>query len=253
MVVAAPHRQIVMDLEPGGSHLLHRPHLVEHVFERRKVVLQPGVAPGRKLLHRLRHPLGMRRHRPAGDRNPRAMPLAEQLVDRHPRRLTHQVVHRHPQPQAGFVPHPVERIAAQVLLADRFRLHSVPLSQTNQLAVGLHHIHHAAGGAVEVPQFIRLEIDIRHRDLVRFNRGDPQPISREPRPVPRLQRRQPVTESPQRPGFQQVAAGQGSSRSYRAGHERALPGTRRWKQRSNRPEVVTSGFKSHPQPRCRRR
>ena len=122
MVVGPPHGEVVVDPETGRGHRLHGPHLVDDVLEGREVVLQPGVAPGGIFAHRLGHSLGVGRHGPAGDRNPGPVTLAEQLVDRHSRRLAHEVIHRHPQREAGLIPHPVEGVAAEVFPADRLGL-----------------------------------------------------------------------------------------------------------------------------------
>lgn len=110
-----------MDLESPGSDLLHRPHLIEHVLERRQVILQPGIASLGIPLDRPGHPRGSRRNGPAGDWNKSPLTRSEELVNRDSRGLSHEVVHRHAEGQTGLVANPVEGIRPFVL-ADHIRV-----------------------------------------------------------------------------------------------------------------------------------
>ncbi len=136
VVYGAASREVEMDAETPRRHLHHRPGLVEYVLERGEVELQPGVTLPGVAPHRLGHSLRVRRHRPAPHRYPGSVFLPEQLVDRHAGRLPHEVVHRGADRQGGFVPEPVERVAAYVL-GDHLRRLLAALAEADFPAVGV--------------------------------------------------------------------------------------------------------------------
>ena len=124
------------------------------------MVLQPCVSLRGVLFHCLRHEMGMRGHCPTAYRHPRAIFLPEQLINRYTRVLPHQVVHRCPQSEGDFVPHPVKGIGSDVTVDYLLRLRAPALSQPNESIVRVHDVHGARDGTVEVVELIRDPVHI---------------------------------------------------------------------------------------------
>ena len=213
VIVGAAHRDIELDLESRWSHLLHGLELVEYVFERREMVLQPRVASPRIPPDSLGHVARIGRDGPRTDLDPATLPLAKQTVHRHAGGLAHQVIHRRPQPQRCHVANMIERIGADVALADRVGFQCSTLAQPHQPVVRLHLVDKSFRRPVEVLQFVVNPLVVPRMNLVNLDRLDTDRTVRQRLGTP--------------PGGQSMSVGRQHSpcSSSRSAHRRQEPTT----------------------------
>ena len=173
MIVGAVHGEVVVDFEAGRGDGLHSFGLVEDVFEGREVVFEPGVAGLGVALYCLGHVLGVRRHSPGANRDPGALLLAEELVDRYSGGLAHQIVHRCAQGQRGLVADPCKGVGAEVAV-DCFLCfgRAAAFAEAAKAIVGMRDIDGAACRAVVVVERVGDPVVVFGRDFVDFDVDD---------------------------------------------------------------------------------
>ena len=96
--------------------------------------------------------------------------LSEQLVHRHARGLSHEVVHRRPEGDRGLVPDPVEGVAADVLVEHLRRFGGAHLlSEPGEPGVGVGDVDGAPPRTVVVQKLVGDPVVVLVRNLVSFD------------------------------------------------------------------------------------
>ena len=102
------------------------------------------------------------------------MLLAEELVDRYPGGFAHQVIHRRPQAERGFVADPVEGVGADIAVQHLLFFDPLGFTQADQAAVRVDDVDRALSQAVVVAQLIGPGFVVRQRHSVNVDVGDLQ-------------------------------------------------------------------------------
>ena len=135
--------EVIVNLEPGGSNLLHGFGLIDGVLQDIHVVFEPVIAAAGYVDNFFRHFFRRPRDGPGRHRNPGAHLGSQELPGGQTQIFPHEVVDGHVHGQVPDVGHPVERIGAKVILEATLPQRAAALSVTLQPQVRPDHVDDA--------------------------------------------------------------------------------------------------------------